>query len=105
MDRLDSPARRWTLAILAHRGLVLVGYLFVELRDVPRFVMPSPQATLDALLNVNRRRGRNAAVTATEIVGGDLLAPVMGCVRCAARAGRCSRRSRCQARCRVSSRA
>ena len=78
MDRLDTPAWRWTLAILAHLGLVLAWYLFVELRDVPKFVMPSPQATLDALLNPNYQWGRNAAVTATEIFGGYFLALVVG---------------------------
>ena len=51
MSRLDSTASRWIFAIVAHLGLVLAWYLFVEIGKVPKFVMPSPQATLNALLN------------------------------------------------------
>jgi NitT/TauT family transport system permease protein len=78
MHRLDTPIGRWTAAVLAHVGLVVAWYLFVELGQVPKFVMPSPQATLDALLNPSYEWGRNIAVTATEIFGGYLLALVVG---------------------------
>ncbi len=40
----DSP-RRYTLAILAHVLLIAAWYLFVEIGKVPKFVMPSPQAS------------------------------------------------------------
>ena len=78
MNRLDSPVARWTFAILAHLLLVLAWYLFVELGKVPKFVMPSPQATLAALTNADYAWGTNAAVTATEIFGGYFLALVVG---------------------------
>jgi NitT/TauT family transport system permease protein len=78
MNALDSPATRWTFAILAHLGLVLAWYLFVEIGQVPKFVMPSPQATLDALMNPNYSWWTNIAVTGTEIFGGYLIALVAG---------------------------
>ncbi len=78
MSRLDSPAVRWSFAILAHVLLVLAWYLFVELGEVPKFVMPSPQATLASLTNADYAWGTNVAVTATEIFGGYFLALVVG---------------------------
>ena len=78
MNALDSSATRWTFAILSHIGLVVAWYLFVEIGQVPKFVMPSPQATLDALMNPNYSWWTNIAVTGTEIFGGYLLALVVG---------------------------
>lgn len=78
MMRLDSNAARWTFAVLAHLGMVLAWYLFVEIGKVPQFVMPSPQATLNALLNPDYGWWTNIAVTGTEIFGGYLLALVVG---------------------------
>ena len=78
MSRLDSPAARWTFAVLAHVGLVVAWYLFVEIGKVPKFVMPSPQATLAALFNPDYAWGLNTAVTAAEIFGGYFLALAVG---------------------------
>lgn len=73
----DTP-RRYTLAILAHVLLVAAWYLFVEIGKVPKFVMPSPQATVAALFSGNYRWIDNIAVTAVEIYGGYILAVVVG---------------------------
>ncbi len=70
--------QRYSLAVVSHLLLVAAWYLFVELGKVPKFVMPSPQATLNALLVPNYRWLENIAVTATEIFGGYLLAVVVG---------------------------
>ena len=75
---MNETAQRYTLAILAHLALLLAWYLFVTLGNVPRFVMPSPGATLDALLQPNYSWWTNIAVTATEIFGGYFLALVVG---------------------------
>ena len=75
---MNSKAGRWTLAVLAHLALLLAWYLFVRLGNVPKFVMPSPAATLDALLQPNYSWWTNIAVTGTEIFGGYLLALVVG---------------------------
>jgi len=73
-----ETARRYVLAILAHVALLVAWYLFVTLGDVPKFVMPSPGATLDALLQPNYSWWTNVSVTATEIFGGYFLALVGG---------------------------
>ena len=52
--------------------------LFVRYGNVPKFVMPSPAATLDALLEPNYNWWTNIAVTGTEIFGGYLLALAVG---------------------------
>src|SRR5438132_8662529 len=77
---MNSKLGRWTLAVLAHLALLAAWYLFVRLGNVPRFVMPSPAATLDALLQPNYSWWTNIAVTGTEIFGGYLLALVVGVV-------------------------
>ena len=73
-----ETARRYMLAILAHVALIAAWYLFVKLGNVPKFVMPSPEATLDALLQPNYGWWTNIWVTATEIFGGYFLALVVG---------------------------
>jgi NitT/TauT family transport system permease protein len=75
---MTSRAARWTLAILAHVALIAAWYLFVHLGNVPKFVMPSPEATLNALLQPNYSWWTNIAVTGTEIFGGYVLALVIG---------------------------
>ena len=75
---MSETFRRYTLAIVAHLALLLAWYLFVTLGKVPQFVMPSPGATLDALLQPNYSWWTNIAVTATEIFAGYFLALVVG---------------------------
>ena len=75
---MNATAVRWTLAVLAHLALLLAWYLFVKLGNVPKFVMPSPGATLDALLQPNYDWWANIAVTGTEIFAGYALALVAG---------------------------
>ena len=75
---MSEAVRRWMLAIAAHLALLVAWYLFVALGNVPKFVMPSPQATLDALLQPNYNWWTNIAVTSTEIFGGYFLALVAG---------------------------
>jgi len=64
--------------VLAHVALILAWYLFVKLGNVPKFVMPSPAATLDALLQPNYGWWTNVLVTGTEIFAGYFLALVVG---------------------------
>jgi NitT/TauT family transport system permease protein len=75
---MNENTQRWTLAIVAHVALIAAWYLFVKLGDVPKFVMPSPGATLDALLQPNYSWWTNIAVTGTEIFAGYFLALVVG---------------------------
>ena len=80
MDRLNETLPRYALAVLSHIALVVIWYLFVKLGNVPKFVMPSPVETLDALLQPNYGWWANIAVTATEIFGGYFLALAVGVV-------------------------
>ena len=75
---MNETLQRYALAIAAHIALVLAWYLFVKLGNVPRFVMPSPGATLDALLQPNYNWWGNILVTGTEIFAGYFLALVVG---------------------------
>jgi len=75
---MNENTQRWTLAIVAHVALIVAWYLFVQLGNVPKFVMPSPGATLDALLQPNYSWWTNIAVTGTEIFAGYFLALVVG---------------------------
>ncbi len=83
-NTIDRPAggqgalQRYALAVLSHLLLVAAWHYFVVLGHVPKFVMPSPYATVQALLVPNYRWLENVAVTATEIFGGYLLAVVIG---------------------------
>jgi NitT/TauT family transport system permease protein len=75
---MNETLQRYTLAVAAHIALVFAWYLFVKLGNVPKFVMPSPGATLDALLSPDYDWMRNIGVTATEIFAGYFLALVAG---------------------------
>jgi NitT/TauT family transport system permease protein len=75
---MNENLQRYALAVLAHVALILAWYLFVKLGNVPKFVMPSPGATLDALLQPNYSWWTNILVTGTEIFAGYFLALVVG---------------------------
>ncbi len=70
--------QRYTLAVLSHLLLIAAWHFFVVIGKVPAFVMPSPAATLRALVVPNYRWLDNIAVTTTEIFGGYILAVVVG---------------------------
>jgi NitT/TauT family transport system permease protein len=70
--------QRYGLAVVSHLLLVLAWYLFVELGHVPKFVMPSPAATFQALFVPNYRWMENVLVTGAEIFGGYVLAVFIG---------------------------
>jgi NitT/TauT family transport system permease protein len=78
MDALQTKTGRYTLGVLAHLLLLLVWYLFVRFGDVPKFVMPGPVDTLNALLQTSYGWWSNTLVTATEIFGGYAMALVVG---------------------------
>ena len=70
--------QRYSLAVISHLLLIAVWHFFVVIGKVPNFVLPSPQATLNALLVPNYRWLENIAVTGAEIFGGYILAVVIG---------------------------
>ncbi len=78
MDGNRETLQRYALAVASHLLLVLAWYLFVELGHVPKFVLPSPQATLQSLLVPNYRWAENTLATGAEIFGGYVAAVLIG---------------------------
>jgi len=78
MEASSNTLSRAVLAVLAHLALIAAWYLFVSLGDVPKFVMPSPQATIKALFEANYNWWLNTGVTALEIFVGYFLALAVG---------------------------
>lgn len=78
VDSTRNSVQRYSIAVLSHLMLIVAWHLFVVLGNVPKFVMPSPYATLQALLVPNYRWMENITVTSIEIFGGYLLAVVGG---------------------------
>ena len=63
VDGYHSSVQRYSIAILSHLLLIAAWHFFVVLGNVPKFVMPSPTATLQALLVPNYRWMENITVT------------------------------------------
>lgn len=78
MESTAETVRRWGLAILVHVLLVLVWHYGIVVGQVPKFVLPTPLETINALIQPNYRWWENTVVTATEIFGGYFLAVVIG---------------------------
>jgi NitT/TauT family transport system permease protein len=73
-----DTTRRMAVALLAHVLVIVVWYVIVEYGHVPRFVMPSPLATIKSLGGENYHWINNTAVTGSEIFGGYLIAVAIG---------------------------
>lgn len=73
-----ESTQRYALAVVSHLLLIAAWHFFVVLGNVPKFVMPSPAQTIEALWVPNYRWVENSAVTAAEIFGGYALAVVFG---------------------------
>jgi NitT/TauT family transport system permease protein len=78
VDGNRDTLQRYSFAVISHLLLVLAWYLFVELGHVPKFVLPSPQATIQALFVPNYRWVDNTLATGAEIFGGYFLAVAIG---------------------------
>jgi NitT/TauT family transport system permease protein len=78
MEASSNTLSRTVLAVLAHLALLAAWYLFVSIGDVPKYVMPSPQATVRALFEENYNWWLNTGVTALEIFVGYFLALAVG---------------------------
>ena len=74
----SDSLQRYSLAVLSHLLLVVAWQIFIVVGKVPKFVMPSPYETLNALLVPNYRWLENIAVTTVEIFGGYIIAVVVG---------------------------
>lgn len=77
MKPLSEYAKRSGPAIAIHAAVVLGWYLWVELGDVPQYVMPSPAETIGAIFK-EYNWVHNTMITAGEVFFGYLLAVVVG---------------------------
>ncbi|MCP5367862.1 MAG: ABC transporter permease [Hyphomicrobiales bacterium] len=77
MKQKTDYLRRTLPAVAVHAAVVLAWYLWVELGDVPQYVMPSP---LDTVMSIFEEYNwlHNTLVTAGEVFFGYLLAVVVG---------------------------
>ena len=77
MKDLAKQARRYTLIILIHLGVVIIWQLWVTISNIPDYVMPSPGSTL---LSLGEDYGwlHNTYITAVEVFGGYFLAVIAG---------------------------
>ncbi len=77
MQKIAEKGGRYGLILAVHLTVVLVWYLFVELGEVPSYVMPTPQATILSL-GEEYNWVHNTMITAGEIFGGYVLAVIVG---------------------------
>jgi NitT/TauT family transport system permease protein len=75
---VSDNLQRYSIAVISHLALIAAWHFFVVIGNVPKFVMPSPYATLHALLVPNYRWMENLTVTATEIFVGYFFAVAIG---------------------------
>ena len=77
MNDISKQVRRFGLILLVHLGVVVIWQLWVNMGEIPDYVMPSPGATL---LSLGEDYGwvHNTYVTAMEVFGGYFLAVIAG---------------------------
>jgi len=71
IDKYGGPA-------LVHLALIILWQLAADLPSMPAYILPSPTETFATLFEPSNAWVSNSLVTATEIVGGFLLAVVIG---------------------------
>lgn len=78
MRQSGATIRRVAVPVLAHVLVIALWYAVVQYGHVPRYIMPTPLAALQSLGAENNHWLSNTAVTASEIVGGYVIAVVVG---------------------------
>ena len=72
--------RSLTIILIVHLGVILLWEVLVDAFQVPKFILPSPLATLATLAHAKYAWVSNLAVTAIEILGGFSLGAAVGVV-------------------------
>jgi NitT/TauT family transport system permease protein len=70
--------RSLTIIMIVHLGVILLWEVLVDAFQVPKFILPSPLATLATLAHAKYSWMPNLAVTAIEILGGFSLGAAVG---------------------------
>ena len=77
-DEGDRSGRRIMIILLVHLAVILLWQILVDAFHVPKFILPSPLATLKTLGAPNYAWGYNLLVTAGEILGGFAIGTFVG---------------------------
>ena len=72
------PVRTLAIILIVHVGVIVLWQVLVDVFQVPKFILPSPLATLATLDSTKYAWVSNVAVTAAEIIGGFSLGAVVG---------------------------
>ena len=70
-----SSARSFAIILVVHLAVLVLWQVLVDAFHVPKFILPSPLATLQTLGSVNYAWGSNLLVTAAEILGDSRSGP------------------------------
>lgn len=71
-------ARSFAIVVIVHLAVLAVWQVAVDAFQVPKFILPSPLATVQTLGTAGYAWGTNTLVTAIEILGGFALGAVVG---------------------------
>ena len=74
----DGSARSFAIILIVHLAVIVLWQVLVDAFQVPKFILPSPLATLATLASPNYAWLSNLAVTAAEILGGFCLGALVG---------------------------
>jgi NitT/TauT family transport system permease protein len=77
-DNAARSVRSLTIILIVHLGVILLWEVLVDAFQVPKFILPSPLATLATLAHAKYAWVSNLAVTAIEILGGFSLGAAVG---------------------------
>src|SRR6476660_10119058 len=73
-----GSARSFAIILIVHLVVIVLWQVLVDAFQVPKFILPSPLATLATLGSAKYAWLSNLAVTATEIAGGFALGAFVG---------------------------
>ena len=73
-----GSARSFAIILIVHLAVIVLWQVLVDAFQVPKFILPSPLATVATLGSPNYAWLSNLAVTAVEILGGFCLGALVG---------------------------
>jgi NitT/TauT family transport system permease protein len=73
-----SPTRSFAIILIVHFAVIVLWQVLVDAFQVPKFILPSPLATVATLTSAKYAWLSNLAVTAVEILGGFALGAFVG---------------------------
>src|SRR5882757_8761102 len=73
-----QSARTFAIILIVHLVVILLWQVLVDAFQVPKFILPSPLATIETLGSAKYAWLSNLAVTAIEILGGFCLGALVG---------------------------